>query len=158
MIVLAKTCSNARVYFLSKVSFLILGTWSASATSPRGKQGHEHRNGVLASGVLDGLRLESVERDEGDATALVLDHDVQDLGRRFVVVDDDLEEAAKRVSSVPAGVSPDCSPRSGSDLHSSLVPVLDGEQLVKGTVVAVEVETLCDCLRSSKSIARVLVE
>lgn len=67
-----------------------------------------HRDGVLASRVLDSLSLEAVERDKGNATALVLDHDFEDLGRRLVVVDDDLEETAKpnQLPSDGNGVNP----------------------------------------------------
>lgn len=115
-----------------------VATWISSC-SRASTQGHVHRNRLLRVRVLDVLVLEPVQRDERHPAALLLEHDVEDLGRGLVRVDDDLEETRAR-----------------GDLDRGLVPVLDREELVQRAVVALEVEPRGDRLDRLKTLVRVL--
>lgn len=55
-----------------------------------------HGDSITFVRILDLLRLDAIQRHERDSTTLLFVHDIQDLSRRVVIVDYNLEQAACR--------------------------------------------------------------
>lgn len=101
----------------------------------------DERDSVSGLGEDSGFRVDAVERDECKATCAFTHHDVDDLGRSGIGVDDDVEQTV-----------------SSGDFHCDVVfPILDFEELVEWAVdVVFEAESFDDVVECAKAAAGIL--
>lgn len=96
----------------------------------------DHWDGVVGFGIVDLRTLEAVERHERDPSAFLFVHDVEDLGRSLVRINNDVEEAGESTRNRASRKL--FSPGPASHLNRSLVAIRHLEQLVQRTVHATE--------------------
>jgi hypothetical protein len=92
----------------------------------------DHWDGVVGFGIVDLSTLEPVERHESDSSAFLFVHDIEDLGRSLVGIDNDVEEAGE--STRDRASDKLFSPGPASNLNGSLVAIRHLEQLVQRPV------------------------